>query len=351
LRNFDPMDRSPRPYLLLLLFVTICFSCKKSQPSQPSSPSFSPGADIYMAGTADGNAVYWKNGQVVQLSTHGTATGIAVTANGDVYVSGTVDSSSGAQLAVYWKNGVQVTLTDTGTTTTDGIAVTDTNIYVSGTLLRNSFGNLTPDGAVYWKNGAQVNLTNHGPLDGSNAAGLAVSGSDVYVAGFIVMATPGNYDTAAIWENGVFVQNLYTVEGNVFYSIVFNGSDMYVAGESGGYLKNGTVVLLPQAFMVTGLAFSGQNIYAIGSASTSPPSGGFVPAYWKNGQLVMRFDKAVVTIVNAIAATGNDVYIVGSIFPSVGSVLTQGNAVYWKNGVQDTLATTGSVTAITIVPQ
>jgi len=346
LRNFDPMVRNPKPYLLPFLFITICLSCKKSQP--PTS-TLSPDADIYMAGTVNSDAVYWKNGQMVQLSTHGKATGIAVSANGDVYVSGTVDSSSGARLAVYWKNGVQVNLTDTGTTTTSGIALADTNVFVSGSPLRNDFGSLATAGAVYWKNGAQVNLTNLDSLDDSDASGLAVSGSDVYVTGFIAMAGAGS-DTAAVWKNGVFLPNLYTVEGNVFYSVVFNGSDMYVAGESGGYLKNGTVVPLPQAFMITGLAFSGQNIYAIGSTPASPYTGGFVPAYWKNGQLVMRFDKAVGTILNAIAATGNDVYIVGCSFPTIASVLGQGNAVYWKNGVQEILADTGTITAITIVP-
>ena len=334
------MNHKSRPYLLLLLFMTICFSCKKSQ---PSSSSFSPGADVYMAGTTNDSAVYWKNGQRVGLSANGKATGIAVSANGDVYVSGVVDSSSGAQLAVYWKNGVRVNLTDTGTATTDGIALADTNVYVSGFLLRNNYGSLSAAGAVYWKNGVQVNLTNCGPLDASDAAGLAVSGSDVYVAGFIIMSGAGN-DTAAVWKNGVLVPNLITTEGNVFYSIVFNGSDMYVAGESGGYLKNGALVSLPQGFMITGLAFSGQNIYAIGSTSALPANGGFIPAYWENGNLVKRFDADA--IINAIAATGNDVYIVGSIYPSSGQL----SAVYWKNGVQETLATTGEINAITIVP-
>jgi len=99
------------------------------------------------------------------------------------------------------------------------IALADTNIYVSGFLLRNNGGSLSSAGAVYWKNVARVNLTNCGPLDASDAAGLAVSGLDVYVAGFILTDGPG-YDTAVIWKNGVLVPNLYTTEGNAFPSII-----------------------------------------------------------------------------------------------------------------------------------
>jgi len=61
-------------YLLIavLLFAALLESCSKSSPSS-STPSFTTGYDVYMAGTSNNKAVYWKNGVEVDLAQQGVA--------------------------------------------------------------------------------------------------------------------------------------------------------------------------------------------------------------------------------------------------------------------------------------
>ena len=172
------------------------------------------GNDVYVAGISFNRnyyyggynrmARYWKNGNPVKL-TDGTkdayTTSIAVSGN-DVYVSGSEDS-----IAKYWKNGKPVNLTE-GLTYADAnsIAASGTNVYVAGTqwdgnIITNANGITYRNPiAKYWKNGKPVNLT-----DGSKwavANSIAVSGNDVYVAGFEEdVASSGNY-VAKYWKNG-----------------------------------------------------------------------------------------------------------------------------------------------------
>jgi len=72
----------------------------------------------------------------------------------DVYVSGSYnDTTSGKEIACYWKNGAKV---DVGAMTEDseayGIFVSGTDVYVAGRVYAS------PDTATYWKNGTKVIL-------------------------------------------------------------------------------------------------------------------------------------------------------------------------------------------------
>ena len=73
---------------------------------------FINGNDIYVAGTENGIAVYWKNGSVVGLpgGDADEANSICVFGN-DIYVAGYAHIN-GADRAVMWKNGMITVLKD-----------------------------------------------------------------------------------------------------------------------------------------------------------------------------------------------------------------------------------------------
>jgi len=71
-----------------------------------------------------------------------------------VYVAG-VGSNANRSFAVaeYWKNGIQVNLSDgSSDTQANEIAVSGTDVYVAGTLAGL---------AAYWKNGVPVNISSN----------------------------------------------------------------------------------------------------------------------------------------------------------------------------------------------
>ena len=110
-----------------------------------------------------------------------------VVSGNDVYVAGTW-GVRWSQTAIYWKNGNLVNLSDlnpnavdTGTTA-NSIAVSGNDIYVAGSKFRYDTTNyLSNSIAQYWKNGTPVILTDVSHL--GYATSIAVAGNDVYVAG------------------------------------------------------------------------------------------------------------------------------------------------------------------------
>ncbi|KKO89269.1 hypothetical protein AAW12_24515 [Sphingobacterium sp. Ag1] len=165
---------------------------------------FVSGNDVYVANATD-EAAYWKNGAKVTLDNtlhHPNSvqvSSIFVSGN-DVYVSGYKSyASKGAdntnkQMALYWKNGQEIILsTGTGryaTRLTSSIFVSGNDVYVAGMSRDPNTGESM---AVYWKNGQEVVLAK-GPTF-TQALAIAVSGSDVYVAG-------ENSNRKVYWKNG-----------------------------------------------------------------------------------------------------------------------------------------------------
>src|SRR5580765_740565 len=73
-------------YFLSPLIFLINAGCNKSN----QAPQLTPNYNIYMAGTMEGKAVYWKNGVPVILSDSGSAYAIAINGS-DIYACGIVD--------------------------------------------------------------------------------------------------------------------------------------------------------------------------------------------------------------------------------------------------------------------
>jgi hypothetical protein len=178
---------------------------------------FISGADIYIAGgeTVDRmtspypnlsgigcrSAVYWKNGNEIYLIKGSYGGSYADEAN-SIFVAGQDVYACGALEARYWKNESSVYLPGR---TAKSIFVSEGDVYVAGSQpdgqpFQTYFGVFYRDVAKYWKNGNPVNLS-----DGTKNAyptSIAVSGDDVYAAGYEEM-TAGDRDfIAKYWKNG-----------------------------------------------------------------------------------------------------------------------------------------------------
>ena len=168
------------------------------------------GNDVYIAGTKLTNAnffgtpvaCYWKNGVRIDLTTtsmDAVAYGIGVN-NGDIYVTGWRIKNH-ATIACYWKNGQ---LNDLHATNFFGegrdIAFKGNNVYISGHVDKASTDSWN---ACYWRNGNRVDMnrrSSHGTCIGSEAFGIFLDGSDVYLAGYNSIVNKN--DVSVKWRNG-----------------------------------------------------------------------------------------------------------------------------------------------------
>ena len=243
------------------------------------------GTDVYLVGNTSHGASYWKNGNLNYLHTgsvlNSAAYAIAVSGS-DVYVGGWVqDAGDTHSRAVYWKNGIETSLTD-GTTSSmvNSIAVNGSDVYCAGQNNQPDEGNSGGlNKAACWKNQTQIPL--NGAVvasDGTFARGIALSGTDVYVTGYIISGV-------ALWKNGS-LQTIDDSSGSPLDSFGFavgiNGSDVYVLGEHGNeaaYWKNGTIKdMITGTYVasnVQGICFHDSDIYMSGNLSGTP-------VYWKN---------------------------------------------------------------------
>lgn len=328
------------------LFIVIIFlaisSCSKSSSSSSTSPVTPPVttsvADIYILGTTSTGNVYFKNGIATALTGFEgySCTGIAVSGS-DVYVSGYIKNVNGNNVAAYWKNGKVNTLSDgTQSVKATGIAISGSNVYVSGyasytpILINGNYVSLT---GYYWKNGVVTTLT------GSNTIGfgIAVNGNDVYVTGSVNLF-------AAYWKNNSFTELSDGLEHAAASVIQVTNGNVYTGGwidysassaaSYSCYWKNSTKVAVsdPQSEPITGIAVSSDNIYT---------SGYHTAVYWKNGTAVaLSSPPASPTSwsISGIAVNGSDVYVSES-------------SGYWKNGTFTTLTDCKSTIAIVAVPQ
>jgi len=293
--------------------------------------------DVYVAGYESNGintitiAKYWRNGMAVNLTSGANdAEAYSVFVDGiDVYVAGW-EMQGTNRVAKYWKNGTAVSLTNgTYDAMATQIILYNNDIYVSG--YEGSAGSSKQ--AKYWKNGMAVNLAANG-TESSVADGIAVSGTDVYVAVNIYSPTPH----AVILKNGIATDLSGGFTISRANAVIVNGTDVYVAGmhEStvSKYWKNGIAAILPSTVTLTETAalsifISGTDIYASGFEKTQASLGNIeVAKYWKNGVITNLSNGTRHASANAVVVSGADIYAVGYEENSLGN----GVAKYWKNG-------------------
>lgn len=287
--------------------------------------------DIYVVGeefnSGARGARCWKNGEELNLTNAVNAVAYSVCVdNGDIHIVGENYNNSYVS-ASYWKNGIPVNMFSPSTSSTaKDVYVSGNDVYIAGT---------TDDRyATYWKNGTEVHLT-----DGNNyaeATGIYVSGNDVYVCG---TESNGTVRVAKYWKNGIAFTLSDTTRIADAYDITVQGSDVYVAGtelaNSGfsGYLiakywKNGTPVSVSDGISystrVNAIAVSGNDVYMAGIYG----DGITKAAVWKNSIPTILPVGGSPGSANDIFISGNDVYIAGN--EPIGSSM---RAIYWKNGI------------------
>jgi hypothetical protein len=342
MRNFKKS-----PIILSILYILLNTACKKSEVQQ-----LTKGFNVYMAGTENGNAVFWKNGQGTALANGSDATGIAVS-EPDVFVSGQSDSR-----AAYWKNG-QLNLLTQAPATVNGITLSGSDVYSVGEVPGSSYidsaggSNVNDNSAVYWVNGTMHNLE----PDSRQAAaeGIAFAGSDMYVVGHVFNSA----DTAVQWKNGI--RSSYTNDNGqnrIAYSVAVSGADVYAAGSfntSPVYWKNGVITMLNTSISgerngggyAKSVMLAGTDVYVVGAYDSL--GGILTAAYWKNGVLIpLQNNSANSSLANGIALAGNDIYIVGAI---ISSDRSSSSPAYWKNGALVNLSGNGEIKSVYVTTQ
>jgi len=271
------------------------------------------------------------NSQGSLLSTPATLTEVPA-----VYAGGIVDVTN--PYPGYWLNGTWVPLSSS-----EGfvyaLLVSGNTILAAGQTSSDTFG-IPP---AYWLNGTQFALAMPSGYSNGLIRSLAVSGSDIYLAGAVDQ--PGVAGAApGYWLNGTW-NGLPTPLGSVvawILSLAVSGADVYAAGwkvSNGfalpGYWFNGTWVDLPPPSgsvggIVESIVVSGSDVYTAGYAYTSGSSDNAgSPGYWLNGSwvgLALPTGQTEGTI-HSLVVSGTDVYAAG--FSRNANAIIPG---YWLNG-------------------
>ncbi|WP_271783233.1 hypothetical protein [Aquimarina algiphila] len=320
--------------ILYFCFVILITACSKDDKDNEDKLA----EDIYITGTENNKAVYWKNGEKTILSnTNSSASSIFVTDNDDVYVAG-----SEGDKAVYWKNGAKTILEENDAVVND--------IWVSQNDIVHAVGDkkdLTSQAtdkyeAIYWKND-QENLL----YQGEKAVNILVKDETVYIVGYFKNGEVG------YWKDGVQV---ILPEDNVIivdcHSIYINNNNLYIAAniitqESapntiGAYWLNNNLEELPEtennSSSVTDITVVDEKLYATGFEKDI--NNKKRPVYWAG--ITKEYLPFNDINYSSSAATGiftvdTNKFIVGYVTETVSNTDFFGYACYWKNGVETIL--------------
>jgi hypothetical protein len=307
--------------------------------------------DVYVAGyeilphelePIHGIAKYWKNGIPVVLgSSYSSANHIFVHQN-DVYVAG---SDKEIKNALYWKNGNRIDLPFDGTTSQ--ILISGSDLYLAGSQFNKDDPNAIRK-AFYIKNTLKTDLSPFTPGRSTYVTGMTVDNNDVYVCGYEMQITSpaSSLSYPLMWKNGQVIPLTYPHNPNSTASatpsrIIVKNNHVYISGSfpyyasspnpkwiySGGYWKDNQYILLPQTdnenINVSNMDITASgDLYLIGRRD-------IYPKYWKNGveYPVVGPDNNSIYL-NAISVIDNSVFLAGTHRASTGSSL---EGTYWIN--------------------
>lgn len=177
--------------------------------------------------------------------------------------------------------------------------------------------------AVYMKNKQVVPLPYVAEIS-TIATDIQVLGDDIYVIGYAMEEQESSYrnNKALLWKNGqAQVLNTPDSKSAIANALFISGNDIYVAGsyvpEAEGATsravvwKNGEMMSIGKSNVITRLEdifVSDNDIHVVGYENHNP---GIVSKYWKNGVETVLSQSEFTTYAKSIYVDGTDVYIVG----------------------------------------
>jgi len=280
-------------------------------------------------------AKLWINGRAQNL-TDGTknASAFAVYASGkDVYVAGYERPENEKSVAILWKNGVAQRLSSNPRSgLARNIFISDDDVYVTVFEDDGHFGDPT---CKLLKNGKAQNINLY-----THNLPIYVSGNDVYLVG--EKEVPGNKVVAFIWKNGVIRELSRDARHSGARSVFLSGSDVYVAG----YImpnpfepfvatlwKNGVVRKLTNGAKNSGAVL----VNELNNEIVVVINEDDVVKLWKNGKVQNITKTNVKSKAKDAFILDNDVYVVG-----YEGEYKQEIPKIWKNGVGHNLIFNGS---------
>lgn len=296
----------------LVVLALLFGACSSDDDSQTGNNTVTI-TDVYVGGTLNKNAVYWKNDELVQLTSSTLNTveevvDIVVASNGDVHVVGKT-ATGGA----YWLNGNRTDLsfepiklyvsnsngdvyilgdqvylknnvsTTTGMTNGD-FSIVGEDVHIVGSK------DLKP---YYYLNGTLTELSNNGPLAGW-AHSIEVYEGDVYVAGELRTVAGSNNFMVSYWLNGNRTDLTSANEDCYAYDIKVNNGNVHIVGsyynttnhEYGGahWINNSLQTIVPGSEEYYDIDIKNNNIYIAGDHVNNVNNDNIYQyGYWLNG--------------------------------------------------------------------
>lgn len=306
-------------YLLKFLFISaFLISCSEDDVSPPSY-------DVFISGQVDGQAVYWKNGEINYLAEDSefsfTATSAIISSESDVYIGGGITEET--LFAAYWKNDETIKLSETRSQVYS-MTVSGSDVYVAG--FEKSTNNLN---ACLWVNGEKVEFAGLNNNDFSVCTDVVVEGSDVHVLG---VESNVNMISAKYWKNGVPIE---IISDSAYYTqfsdIAVSGDDVHIVGyisdENGfrtyKYWKNGVEMEIPINISPSFVEVSGSDVYLVGEGAYRYSKNGVVFDMEQSDSTNQYFSTTGLTVAN------DDIYITASGLDFNNERL---GGYLWKNG-------------------
>lgn len=276
---------------------------------------------IFLAGNSlEFEAAYWKNGEIVYLTTDGNDIGYyswissIKVGDGSIYVGG----QKHERKATLWKNNDEIPLTFNNPI--NSMAMFDGEAYAVG------------GGPWLWKEDGQVTRYDYHNSSTSLRTVFIDDLGDVYMGGYIRDNSTNRFVTT-VWKNGTplslegstttaFVTDLYVVNGD-FHAcgLVYNTADRTYTLK---YWKNddpAVEIATISRYSTPSILVNNGDVY-IGSQLNQRPT------VWVNGIARFYEDNGVYGSVENMVLHGDDVYAVGNMETSDEREV----GVVWKNG-------------------